>query len=79
MQEAKAAVVNVLSRFDDQPPDDQFATKTTVLADVLADLVLVAAKDEAHAYRLFTIIGAKIEGRWRILASNARPGRRCFP
>jgi hypothetical protein len=73
MQEAKTAVADVLRRFDGQSPDDQFATKTTVLADVLADLVLAVTKDEQHAYRLFTIIGAKIEGRWRILASTSAP------
>jgi hypothetical protein len=63
-----------------------------VLADVLTDLVLATAKDDAHAYRLFTIIDGKIEGRWRAARTGrkwprpalpfrpgARPGRRRFP
>jgi hypothetical protein len=73
IQAMKVEVTEALARrIKDDTRDNAvvFGIASTVIGEVLADIIFAAAKDEKHAKNLLDIVNAMIFCRWRQLASK---------
>ena len=73
-QAAKAEVMEALKRrfrADGRSPELMFGFMSTIVAEVLADMIFAAAKDEPHAERLMQIVNLSVRARWQALAAKS--------